>query len=192
MDLIRLRGAVENFANIWFPNDGSHVKFWFRARDKKYSLTITELCEKSFSPVDEITGLLPTAVLEELEGSGWSSTELVELAVLLDQMPRNALAVNYGRYKGLDPRDVKGAVDDSFSLAFALVLLERLKFPITNDERLICFFSLVFRHSNDLDRAKMVLNTLRLSSGALPPLASKFWAENEKRAEQSLSSTKPS
>jgi hypothetical protein len=108
---------------------------------------------------------------------------------MLDQVPRNALAVQYGPFHDSDPLDVRTYIDDSYSYNFALLHLDIDKLKLICDTRIVCFYSLIFRHSNDLASARMVLMTLNSSDDDhdfknLPPLALKFWSETEKRGKQ--------
>ena len=183
MDIGKLKDTVKKFATVWFPDDGSHVKFWFRARDRKFTQVITQLCEECLSGVEGVTRSSPKSVFESLTAHDWSIQDMLTLAVMLDQMPRNALAVNFGRYVNMDPRDVSSAINESFSIAFSGLVLEQCDFPPSIEERIVCFFSLIFRHANDFDNARKVLNFLRSSSGELPPMAAKFWVETDKREE---------
>jgi hypothetical protein len=177
-----LRCVVLRFSNAWFPETGPNPKFWFRARDPKYRSEIHSLCEKNFHAIQTcIDNESPSDIISKALDLGWSTNELVILAVLFDQMPRNALAIGFGPFAGKDPLNVHENVDDSFSLDFAQRVLDIADLGTLSDERQVCFFSLVFRHSADCDTAKKVLNNLRDSEGNLPPLAAKFWTETEKR-----------
>lgn len=187
VDLNALRSHVAQFSHDWFPNDGSVLKCWFRARDLKFKSQIVYLCEKHFEIIHACkdSGLVDDFYRATSE-QGWSVHERVVLAVMLDQMPRNALAIGFGPYHDKDPLHIRENISDQFSLEFANHIRQEdiNLYQISSDERVICFFSLIFRHSNDFEAAQNVLHLLRDSEGKLPPLAAKFLAETVKRQQQ--------
>ena len=184
MNLEILETKVEIFRSSWFPESGANQPFWFKARSAHFYSTIHDLCSQLMECVDTVL-LQPDAkeFLNFLKEARWSSQNILYLAVMLDQMPRNALATNFGRFSSCDNRDTQTLIDDKFSYTFACEILRLQMHAAITDERLICFFSLVFRHSNNLERAEEVL--LRLSADAsperLPILGMKFWEETQKR-----------
>ena len=121
-----------------------------------------------------------------MKSNGLSPSEQTILAIMLDQMPRNALAIGFGRYSNVSNTNVKSLITESFSRKFSEIVMENFDLSQITDERIICFFSLIFRHANDFARARSVLTGLRDTEGNLPPLALKFWRETDKR-ETSLS-----
>ena len=191
-----LQSAVAKFRMTWFPSTGENQSFWFRARQEKFRAILTDLCDTCIPVIENLHNTLsPSNLLHAC--TDWPVADLFVLSIMLDQMPRNALAIGYGRYAKMDPLDVKTAVDDSFSFAFADSLRVEITIP-TTDERVVCFFSLVFRHANAFSAARSILISLasckpsesELNSVAptrlgLPALAQNFWTETTKR-EQSL------
>jgi uncharacterized protein (DUF924 family) len=179
----KLRDTVHYFRSVWFPPNGENQPFWFRARQEKYRNEIESLCQECFTPIIEHLCRTPQVVIADLQAANWSPEELVILSVMFDQMPRNALAIKYGPYEHADPSRVNESLDDSFSLEFARIIQSIVNLSTIEDIRLVCFYSLVFRHSNRFDDARSVLETLskRSDDGTLPPLAQKFWMETTKR-----------
>jgi uncharacterized protein (DUF924 family) len=166
-----LQATVKEFRSVWFPNWNETQPFWFRARHPKYRATIESLCNQFLDPVLNLTssGEAPEKLAEQLRSSGWDEeTEIGVLAVMLDQMPRNGLALE--RIE---------TIDDSFSLKFC----ESLKTDNFRGEFIRCFISLVFRHSNKLKRAKDILLRGR-TVGQLGSLEKRFYIETEKREAQ--------
>jgi hypothetical protein len=102
---------------------------------------------------------------------------------MLDQMPRNALAVKYGRFVSCDPFDTTNNLNDAVANKLAHVVYLRRMHENVADERVICFLSLVFRHSNQIDITERILMSLASDGCAdsLPPLGKKFWIETQKR-----------
>lgn len=155
---------IDEFTEIWLPPDNSHPKFWFRARLQKHNLTIRNLCEKflpivqSVSSIDQIFNIFPEA----------SDLQLIVFAIMMDQMPRNALALG-----------LVDSVDDTLSLAFAHKILPRIK--QVNDERVVCFFSLIFRHANNFEQTRAILEMNSPES----TLTSVFQKETDKREKSS-------
>ena len=191
VDWVALRRIVEKFDSVWFPTDMSSPKFWFQARNAKFRPIVQELCKECLSGVDELTGsdLTPTNCLIELKSAGWSDREILVLAIMMDQMPRNALAINFGPYEEANRMNVRSNIDDSFALEFATTTRAHVSWKHEADVRLICFFSLIFRHSNRFDEAREVLLSLRINGEQeeglkLPPLAEKFWKETQKRQDE--------
>jgi uncharacterized protein (DUF924 family) len=173
---------VRDFHNIWFPPDGSIPRFWFRARDPKYVNQVQAMCVRFVLIVDEATSMqTPRALFDELRNHSWPAEDIITLAVMVDQMPRNALAIGYDSYEGKNPLDVSGNISDTFSIEFAQIVLNSVDLILVQDERVVCFFSLIFRHSHDFQTARRVLGVLKDSNGSLPNLASKFWNETQKR-----------
>jgi uncharacterized protein (DUF924 family) len=188
---------IVSFSQFWFPEDGSNPKYWFRARDKKFKNLITKSCEDSYNDLVRIAGAYsnPFDLKQELQSMRWGFFEMIILAIMFDQVPRNALAVQYGKFHEADPFDAKGNIDDSYSLSFANHILRSVNLHEIQDYRVICFFSLIFRHSNDFDSARQVLKSLAQDGedfkvDSLPPLAAKFWYETDKRENQSRNSYK--
>lgn len=191
-----LKSAVAKFHITWFPTSGENQPFWFRARQAKFTAVLTDLCDTCIPVIENLHSTFsPSNLLHAC--TDWPVDDLVVLSIMLDQMPRNALAIGYGRYAGMDPLDVKAAVDDSFSLAFADSLRAEITIP-TTDERVVCFFSLVFRHANSFSATRNILLSLANctpseselgsvdpNSLGLPTLALKFWIETAKREKSS-------
>jgi uncharacterized protein (DUF924 family) len=175
-----LRHAVAYFHSVWFPGADSQVNqpFWFRARNAKYVETIRQLCDNCMHAVEHVlrNEISPVEILHACQD--WPKADILVLSIMLDQMPRNALAIGFGRYKGMDPLDVASAIDNSYSLSLARAILSAGALG-AEDYRITCFFSLVFRHSNDFENARKVLRSI--SHAQLPPLAEKFIAETDKR-----------
>ena len=177
-----LREQVNAFRAAWFPEDGQVQKFWFRARDPKYRQVILALCEIHMHAVsDWMNTMTPGVLFQAAKDETMSTDELIILAVMLDQMPRNALAIGFGEFCGKDPTDVKNNISDEFYLSFARLVREEVGRSPVADHRILCFFSLVFRHSNDFSTAKAILEETRLPDGSLPPLADRFLVETSKR-----------
>lgn len=188
IDLLILRSKVSAFESVWFPATGENQKFWFQARNAKFHGIIEKLCHECFNPVTELqsSGIAPSQLVADLEGAGWSDTEMLILAIMIDQMPRNALAINYGQFSNADRISIADNIDDSFALALADNLRSRIALKSVSDVRIVCFFSLIFRHSNRFDEARDVLLSLKMNeenkpNPQLPPLAEKFWNETNKR-----------
>jgi hypothetical protein len=189
MTMSELRIYVQQFNEIWFPADQSFPKYWFRARDSKFKNVITQLCEKHAHVTHDIIsqGSIDD-ILARMRSEDWSPAESVILAIMVDQMPRNALAINFREFRDADPKDVSAIKTDSFSHSLAAELLKAVNLRDIRDIRVICFFSLIFRHANDFPVTRLVLSTLQRPDGTLPDLAQKFWNETEKR-EQSLTAS---
>ena len=185
-EIDQLRDHVNQFKTIWFPEDKSCPKFWFRARDHKYRSTIHQLCDAHYNAVQHLIDEdSPNKILSEIASRKWCLRDQIVLAVMFDQMPRNALAIGFGKFRDCDPLRVGENVNDRFSLEFARLVLHQFNVSeITGDERLLCFFSLIFRHSNDFLTARNVLEALRDQEGHFPSLALKFFNETSKRALQ--------
>jgi uncharacterized protein (DUF924 family) len=197
IDLASLQSAITRFSDFWFPNDKPTQPFWFRARDAKFRDIVSASCDDFYPPIDTITKTVPNvqSFLSQLFDAGYSDQELIVLSIMLDQVPRNTLAVGWGRFADADPKNVRASIDDSFSLAFATAVRGRVKLSAISDHRIICFFSLVFRHSDKFNIAREVLLSLSPSSDkpdtsapgvdvadlCLPALAQKFWQETDKR-----------
>ena len=193
---------VREFGKIWFPESesGKTQPFWFRARQEKYKQLMTDVAQHYLQFVEDIWKKDSTESLMHA-CEEWSVDDKCTLSVMMDQIPRNALAIGYGKYQSMDPLDVRAAIDDSLSLEFARCILNRCKIEHITDSRIVCFLSLVFRHSNDFANARLVLlslspNTVEPNIGLLemnvqdlqlPPLAEKFWVETNKR-ENSINS----
>jgi uncharacterized protein (DUF924 family) len=179
----KLRNTVQYFRSVWFPTGGEDQPFWFRARQEKYRETIQNLCHECLSPILEFQSKSASDLLVDIQAADWSLEEQLILSVMFDQMPRNALAINYGPYAHAEPRRVDLAIDDSFSLQFAQSIRDIVDQQTIPDVRVVCFYSLVFRHSDRFDDARSVLETLSKKSeqGGLPLLAQKFWMETNKR-----------
>lgn len=184
MNLEKLETKVGIFRSSWFPESGATQPFWFKARSAQFNSMIHDLCSHLMEYVDTVL-LQPDAkeFLNFLKEARWSSQNILFLAVMLDQMPRNALAANFGRFSSCDNRDTQKLIDDKFSFSFACEIFRQRMHGEITDERLICFFSLVFRHSNNLERAEEVLLCLSpdASPERLPALGKKFWDETQKR-----------
>lgn len=184
MNLDTLREKVRCFESKWFPPNGERGKFWFTARSSEFYPFMLDLCAQFMETVETVEILEdPQYLATALKEGRWPNETIVSLAVMLDQMPRNALAVNFGRFVSCDPLDVKNHIDDRFSYTFALSVLEKCMLSDVHDERIICFFSLVFRHSNDFERSEKVLLTLSNDNSVetLPSLGKRFWNETQKR-----------
>lgn len=183
-----IRNQVHAFSAIWFPSDGSYPKFWFRARDNKYRAEVLQLCEKHWAFIKNLTETVP---LNEVEAwipmIGLSAPEQIILAIMLDQIPRNALAIGYGDFCDIANTDVKSLTTETFSRKYSECVLKNFDLSQTTDERIICFFSLIFRHANHFTTSRSILALLKDAEGILPPLALKFMQETDKR-EASLSS----
>ena len=179
MNIDSLKQAVNHFGAVWFPGTDpeNNQPFWFRARNAKHAPIIRELCESCMHIVNQVltTATPPDTLLLALRD--WSQAEILTLSIMLDQMPRNALAIGFGGFSELNPLDVAAAIDDSYSLSLARTILDKDNTKV-DDYRITCFFSLIFRHSNDFVNARKVLSSF---SRPLPPLAEKFWAETNKR-----------
>jgi len=179
---------IQQFRDVWFPVVGKNPPFWFRARDPKFKEPVIRLCEACLEGIEAIMTVKPEFLIDQLLYDGTcSADDIIVLSIMFDQMPRNALAIQYGRFHNSNPVEVKQNLDDSFSLRFAKVVLQNIDIKAIKDHRMICFFSLVFRHSNDFERARNVLLLLREIEGTdhdLPPLAAKFWQETLKREQQ--------
>ena len=188
MHVDRLLEVVRHFGLEWFPADGSNVPFWFAARNVKYRTVMTGMCERFLSVTQN---LVDNHDPIEISRYDWPVRDLLVLSVMVDQMPRIALAISYGNYADCDPKDVARAIDDSWSLTFARRLLNVVKIDQITDERLAGFYSLVFRHSNCFDDARWILTEFQSQCG-LSPLVDKFLAETQKRQDLVQSSISPS
>ena len=194
LDIGELKIAVESFGTVWFPPDQSNQKFWFRARDDNYKQLMQTLCDKCFEPVNVLktSGETPQIFVTKLLESGWHETDLLTLSIMIDQIPRNALAIQFGPFSNSDRTRVDLHVDDSYSLSIATDINKRVNLSRISDIRIICFFSLVFRHSNRFDEARKVLRNLvpdreiSPDGSPLPALAQKFWNETTKRENASM------
>jgi hypothetical protein len=188
VDIGELHRAVKIFANIWFPADGAHPALWFRGRQPKYSAVIRDLCANVLEAVQAVMtqfGREEARLLYIMIRDGWPIADVYIAAVMFDQMPRNALAIGFGRFAGADPHKVAELVDDTFSLAFSKIVMERYPLTNTSDMRVSCFLSLIFRHSNEFGISREILKVLLpcpdSDVSSLPSLAQKFWAETMKR-----------
>ena len=189
IDLVKLRCTVAKFESVWFPLPiEDNPKFWFQARNAKFRHLITDLCSECLNVVEELqsSNVSPVDLVNQLRSAGWSNKDLVVLAILLDQMPRNALAINFGRYADAERTNVGAVIDDSYALEFASHIKTHFFHSNWVDMRIVCFYSLIFRHSNRFDEAREVLLSLQSSDEPgsdvqLPPLAQKFWSETQKR-----------
>ena len=188
IDLLILRSKVSSFESVWFPVTGENQNFWVRARNAKFRGIIEKLCHECYNPVTQLqsSGIAPSQLVTDLVGAGWSDREILILAIMIDQMPRNALAINYGQFSYADRINVTDNIDDSFALALAENLRSHIVLKSVSDVRIVCFFSMIFRHSNRFDEARDVLLSLKMNevnkpNPQLPPLAEKFWNETNKR-----------
>ncbi len=193
MLLNELSEAVQKFATVWFPPDGSSQPYWFRARDQKHRAVIHQLCSDYMKLVEAIMtefGQNVNLLAEHLISECWSDIHMCVLGVLLDQMPRNAIAIEY-RSNSSSAQYV--AAFDIFTLQYISIVMTKLSLGTILDYRIVCFVSLIFRHSNKFEQARIVLRTLERQSEdtgkmGLPPLAQKFWLETDKRETSSRNS----
>lgn len=187
-----LRGTVALFSKSWFPQDGKSPPYWFQARDEKHYSVIHALSVELMPTVHLLLAMLSTHLgesIDQLLREEWPTVDMFTLAVLLDQMPRNALAIGYG---GQTAQTV--VASDAVTLRFTTALLERIEIPVNCDCRIVCFVSLVFRHSNQFLQARQILSTLRrdpssIEDAGLPTLATKFWFETSKREKSVMNSS---
>lgn len=186
-----IRKQVHAFSAIWFPSDGSYLKYWFRARDDKYRAEVLQLCEKHMAFIKKLTETVPLNDIEAwIPMNGLSAQEQIILAIMVDQIPRNALAIGYGDFCNIANTDVESLTTETFSRKYSECVLKIFDSSQTRDERIICFFSLIFRHANHFATSRSILALLKDAEGILPPLALKFMKETEKR-EASLSKSTP-
>jgi uncharacterized protein (DUF924 family) len=177
-----MKQHVSEFRNVWFPESGEVQKFWFRARNPKFSTIMTALCEKHAHAVSEwLKSYTPSALIKYAEKQNLSNEEFVILAIMLDQMPRNALAIGFGEYQGKDAFDVSSNISNEFSLQFARMVFDKIHEASISDHHVLCFLSLIFRHSNQFAEARAILEKARMNDGSLPPLAERFLTETSKR-----------
>ena len=178
----QLKQCVRSFQSIWFPECGKNQPFWFRARMDRYKTIMLTICDSCAVVLGVIEENSPHELLHNLQSLEWTQTQLITLSIMFDQIPRNALAIGYGQYSGCDPKSVSRYIDDTFSISFAKLVLPMIHLKSIIDDRILCFYSLIFRHSNDFLNARKIL--LASTSGdidELSPLALKFWDETSKR-----------
>ena len=149
-----LEAAAIAFASDWFKGDGI-LPYWFAARSSKYRSLINSLCDKY---LDTCLGVSTIQTFT-------TPRVAVLVAILLDQMPRNARAV--GRLEHVEETD---------SVARQILASTEIPYDALSIPE-ICFASLVWRHSRtlaDFDRADAVV-----ACKAAEPLVQRFMAETE-------------
>lgn len=184
MSLEGLLEAVSRFSTAWFPEQGGSRPYWFRARDPKHRTIIHALCSEDMDIIEATLTVYAgqaARLVEQLMQSRWSGLNMCLLGVMLDQMPRNALAIGF---MGYTPDRVRSF--DSFTLDYISVVTEQFAMDSISDTRVVCFVSLIYRHSNKFDEARRILLSLGpkgeiFDPTQLPSLAQKFWVETDKR-----------
>ena len=175
----RMEEVVDRFSRVWFPHGEGSQPFWFCARQSQYKTFMNSHCDEFLEFTDALIRSKPN--LPDFRRDEWLDSKIVTLAIMMDQVPRNALAIGYGRFACADSRRVSEFIDDGPTIEFAYQILAEVDLSAIHDERVVCFFSLIFRHSNKFQEAREILLSLASHPENLPPLAARFWMETCKR-----------
>ena len=169
-DLSILLQAVQEFHDIWFPKQAepdSVQSFWFGAKRPRDRKLFRRLCPKFWAPLRIAESLYesqPDQILKRLD-----CTSQLHLAIFLDQQSRNQRAMldSAQDVQGEEATEVESQIARCSKIARRLannilqiggcsVLMERI--AATHAE--ICFFSLVLRHTRDLEDVRMAQQLL--------------------------------
>ena len=161
------KNFVNDFSSVWFPLGKGGPPFWFKAKQERYRQPVIALCRKFHEPIDKLIHAGSDQAVQIVQSGGFTVTQIVVLAIMMDQMPRNACAI------GELP---VSHINDPVVLAFARWIDQNCDLSRITDERVLCFFSLIFRHSNELSRSRQILSSLPPT-----PLVSSFFTETNKR-----------